>query len=267
MNFKHEILLNSFNRPIMIEECLRSIYEQRGIDDPKDVLIRILDDGSQLEVQNRIASILKDCPFPFIFSHFNPLDSDRYNEARYAVCINHALSSALKDNEDPRKVVIHYVTDDSIWFPHKLSRHDKFHAAGPQIVYNNTIRTTCKLINGHVERKAVQGIIRKPPHIGQGGEGEVLKAGPGFNFIDHISLSHKLSLIPLIEKPWWDINLEAWHAGDWLFWMKLVNLNIDFENVNEILDEKQWHDGCLQWISEHEKGLKDGSVGQSMLRE
>lgn len=246
---KCSVIINSFNRPNFLKHCLDGLRKQS---DPHfDAYI--MDDGSCDEVQDVMNDfVLVNGTGKYQIYSSDVKDDDRLKSARYAVLINKALRKIKEDDGGwLENRIIMYLTDDSFYGPDKINYIRKFFTDFPDqdVVYNITHLYQVKL---------KEGFIKKPKHrqqIGVAFDEKRIRKAPEYNFIDHISLAHRATCLEDIEEPWWEEGQKAWHNGDWLFWIKLLDEGNKFNFIPRVLDEKYHHDKCVQFQSTHGEGI------------
>ncbi|MGE7217117.1 glycosyltransferase family 2 protein [Priestia koreensis] len=227
MSEKVTVILTSYNKPQSVGKSIESVLDQSF----EDWELFIMDDGSNADTQNVIASYLEDSRIHYHNSGIS--DSDRFKTTRYATLINEAI-------EKSSGMYVTYLTDDSFYFPDRLSEMVTYLKEHPkaEVVYSNQ---EVRVMNQHYKTNSqfirkTRGVIRDPQ-----------------NTVDHCSVMHTRSLAEKVKKEYgsyWDDHPQYWHNGDAAFWARLAAF-VDFYPLPQTLDATVKTPGSFQRLNQY----------------
>lgn len=212
MQPKVSVILTSYNKPKTVGRAIESVLKQTY----DNWELFIMDDHSNDQTQQIIKKYLEDPRIQFYDSMVR--DEDRYKSTRYATLINEALAKATGD-------YITYLTDDNLYFPDRLQIMASYLNNHPThgVVYSQQLIRRMDEKGKTVDEKVrgTKGILTKPQ-----------------NLVDHCSIMHRASLLPLIYGKYgsyWEDSPEHWHNGDAAFWARLTEWS-SFYPIPKTLD-------------------------------
>lgn len=206
------IILTSYNKPYLINQAIESVISQTF----KEWELFIMDDNSCSNTIKIIKKHLNDSRIHYKNSFIE--QNERHKTTRYATLINEALPLTRGD-------YICYLTDDTIYVPHRLAEMVNFLEKKPEVdvVYSSQqVKTVNKnfRLNHEYVRKA----------------NTILHSAT--NIVDHCSVMHtRRILLQVFQKyqSYWDTNPLYWFNADGVFWKRLNDFQ-PFYPINTVLD-------------------------------
>ncbi|PGM88885.1 glycosyltransferase family 2 protein [Bacillus cereus] len=210
---KITVIMTSYNKPTFVEKSILSVLNQTF----QDFELFIMDDDSNELTQKVIQPFINKKNVHFYKSNVAHI-SERTKKVRYAALINEALKHAKGE-------YITYITDDNQYEKERLKMMSSYldENKDVQIVYSAS--KTIHLDESDLPIKTVERPAKK-----------VTNNAPCA--IDHCSIMHRSSVLPILEKRWstyWDEDPQFYRIGDARFFWRL-NHYWGFYPLDEILD-------------------------------
>ncbi len=190
----------------------------------RDFELIICDDNSPDPMIRQMLDLLEEKDPHIKVYHSNVDEKDRYETARYATMINHAVRNIATGD------YITYLTDDDIFYHDRLERGIEMLDNNPdyQVIYFNQNVLTIDLA-----KEGVRHFNDEPMN-------------PAFNKVDHNSIMHRSKLFWDVDG--WPDTPNLWGGADAWFFKKINNLGIPFMPVGgHAGDGHRYHEESVQW--------------------
>ncbi|GGE39316.1 protein CgeD [Pullulanibacillus camelliae] len=241
---KVSIILTSYNRPRLIGSVIQSVIDQTY----EEWELWIMDDHSQEETVQAIAPFISDPRVHFYNSKIE--DKDRYKTTRYATLINEAIRLSEGD-------YICYLTDDTFYYPDKLSKMVTFLQDHPQVdvVYSSQcVKHTDPAYHVFYESEI---------------KAETILEKAAFK-VDHCSVMHTRTLAQKVRQKYgeyWDDDPKYWHCADAVFWSRLNDFAC-FYPLPEPLEYTLKATNCFQYLYANlPEDIPDGTLVKGLKDE